>query len=134
MGKRTISLLEGNGGFEWIRQCLKSRGVGDPVFPPHCETEENVMSGGHFDHQQSYLGYIADQLEHDIEYNNISYDEAIGKEYEKLYGFQLETKTVEFLSDVVSQLRRLESILHEYDLAVSGDTCEKTFQERVGIK
>lgn len=91
------------------------------------------MSGGHFDHQQSYLGYIAEQLEHDIEYNDISYEHAVINDG-KHYGYQLEPKTVEFMSDVVNHLRRLETILREYDLAVSGDTCETTFQERVGIK
>jgi hypothetical protein len=39
------------------------------------------MSGGYFNYQQSYFGYIADQLEQDINYNNISYDEAVDKEY-----------------------------------------------------
>jgi len=92
------------------------------------------MSGGHFDHQQSYLGYIADQLELDLEYNDISYDDAVVKDGDRHYGYQLEPKTVVFLSDVVCQLRRLEDILRQYDLAVSGDTCEATFQERVGIK
>ncbi len=29
------------------------------------------MSGGHFDYRQSYLGYIAEQFERDIEYNDI---------------------------------------------------------------
>lgn len=80
------------------------------------------------------MGYIADQLEHDIKYNDISYDDAECKENKGDYGYQMEAKTIEFLSDVVKQLRRLEVILREYDLAVSGDTCEKTFQERVGIK
>jgi len=92
------------------------------------------MSGGHFDYQESRLGYIAEQLEHDIKYNDIPYDVAVVKEDEEHYGYQLEPKTVEFMSDVVNQLRRLETILREYDLAVSGDNCETTFQERVGIK
>ena len=92
------------------------------------------MSGGHFDHQQTYLGYIADQLEHDLEYNDISYDDAKVKDGDRHYGYQLEQKTVAFMSDVVSQLRSIEEILRQYDLAVSGDTCEATFQERVGIK
>lgn len=92
------------------------------------------MSGGHFDHQQSYLGYIAEQLAHDIEYNEISYEHPVIKEGDHHYGFELEPKTVEFMRDVMNQLRQLETILREYDLAISGDTCEKTFQERVGIK
>jgi len=56
------------------------------------------------------------------------------KEGDHHYGFELEPKTVEFMRDVINQLRQLETILREYDLAISGDTCEKTFQERVGIK
>ena len=91
------------------------------------------MSGGHFDYKQAYLGYIADQLERDIAYNAIPYDAAIVKDGEKYYGHQLQPQTVEFMSDVVEQLRRLENILREYDLAVSGVSCEATFQERVGI-
>ncbi len=88
------------------------------------------MSGGHFDYQESRLGYIADQLEQDVENNDIAYEEARGTEY----GHQLEPKTIVFLMDVVLQLRQLEKVLREYDLAVSGDTCEQTFQERIGIK
>lgn len=91
------------------------------------------MSGGHFDYKQAYLGYIADQLERDIAYNAIPYDEAIVKDGEKYYGHQLQPQTIEFMSDVAGQLRRLEHILREYDLAVSGDSCEATFQVRVGI-
>ena len=63
----------------------------------------------------------------------LDYDAAIVKDGEKYYGHQLQPQTVEFMSDVVEQLRRLENILREYDLAVSGDSCEATFQERVGI-
>ena len=88
------------------------------------------MSGGHFDYQESRLGYIAEQLERDIECNDISDDDTTGDGY----GFQLEPKTIVFLKDVARQLKSLEHILREYDLAVSGDTCEKTFQECVGIK
>ena len=76
------------------------------------------MSGGHFDHQQSYLGNIAEQLAHDIEYNDISYEHRVIKEGDHHYGFELEPKTVEFMRDVMNRLRQLE----------------KTFQERVGIK
>jgi hypothetical protein len=38
------------------------------------------MSGGHLDYQECYLGYIADQLEHDIEYNGVLYDNAVIKD------------------------------------------------------
>jgi hypothetical protein len=91
------------------------------------------MSGGHFDFQETHLGYIADQLEQDIECNDIPYDIANAQDDER-YGFQLDPKTIQFLKEVAGQLKRLKNILHEYDLAVSGDTSEKTFQELVGIK
>jgi hypothetical protein len=92
------------------------------------------MSGGHFDYNESQLDHIADKLEQDIEYNDITYENAIGEDYEEKYGNQLEPKTIEFLKTVVQQLRNMRTILHEYDYAVSGDTDEKIFQERVGIK
>ncbi|MBZ4201617.1 MAG: hypothetical protein LAC70_00630 [Methylovulum sp.] len=89
---------------------------------------------GDFDYQEAHLEYIAERLEHDSEYNNNSYDNPVMKEGDHHYGFELEPKTIEFMRDVINQLRQLETILREYDLAISGDTCEKTFQERVGIK
>jgi hypothetical protein len=93
------------------------------------------MSGGHFDYDDSRLDYLADQLEQDIKYNAVPWDNPIKEDDdEEYYGFQLETKTIEYLKGVARQLRELRRVLHEYDYAVSGDTCEKTFQERVGIK
>lgn len=68
------------------------------------------MSGEHFDHQQSYLGYIAEQLAHDIEYNDISYEHPVFKEGDHHYGFELEPKTIEFMRGVMNQLRQLETI------------------------
>ena len=53
---------------------------------------------------------------------------------EEYYGFQLEPETIDFLKDITRQLRELRTVLRDYDLAVSGDTCEKTFRERIGIK
>jgi hypothetical protein len=93
-----------------------------------------MMSGGHFDHNEFYLDSLADQLEQDIKYNEIPWYKPILDGGEELYGFQLEQKSIDFLKDVVLQIRRLKTILHEYDLAVSSDTCEKTFQESVNIK
>ena len=92
------------------------------------------MSGGHFDYKQAYLGYIADQLKHDIKYNDIPYIDAQNTENYDDYGHQLEPKTIVFIKKIAEQLNNLEKILREYDLAVSGDTCEETFQERMGIK
>jgi len=92
------------------------------------------MSGGHFDHNEYYLDYLVDQLEQDVKYNDIRWDAPVFEGGEELYGFQLEQKSIDFIKDVTRKLRQLKTILREYDLAVSSDICEKTFQERVGIK
>lgn len=88
------------------------------------------MSGGHFDYKQHFLGYIADDIERDLDHNHISYDEASGNGPYKTHGYDLQPQTVEFLREVVSQLRKLEDIVHQYDLLVSGDTIEETFINR----
>jgi hypothetical protein len=93
-----------------------------------------IMSGGHFDYKQTYLGYIAEEIEEDIKYNDISFDNSIHDEDgEEHSGYQLKPETINFMEDIVIQLTKLESILREYDLAISGDTSEETFQKRVGI-
>lgn len=92
------------------------------------------MSGGHFDYQEFYLGNVADQLDHDIKYNRIEYDDAVVKDDRKHYGYQLQPETIDFIKDVAQQLRQLQKISRGYDLAISDDTCEQTFQESVGIK
>ena len=92
------------------------------------------MSGGHFDYKQTYLGYIAEEIEDDIKYNDILFDHPVyDEDGEEHYGYQLDPKTVNFMEDIIVQLKKLENILREYDLAISGDTIEKTFQKRVGI-
>lgn len=92
------------------------------------------MSGGHFDYKESYLTYIAEQLEQDIEYNDIHYDDVAGKGYERKYGYQLDSQTIVFLQKIAVQLHCLHDVLREYDLAVSGDSSERSFQDQFNIK
>ena len=35
------------------------------------------MSSGHFTHEESYLDYIADQLEQDIKYSEVPWDHPV---------------------------------------------------------
>lgn len=86
------------------------------------------MSGGHFDYQENYLGYIAEQLEHDIEFNDVEYDSS--KSIDKPYGFQHQLETIEYLKTMVDDLNRLKELLHEYDYAVSGDSSIERFIEK----
>ncbi len=83
------------------------------------------MSGGHFDYKESYLGYIAEQLELDIENNEIEYDDS--KPADTPYGYQHTAETVKFMKIMVDELYKLKEILREYDYAVSGDTSEEEF-------
>jgi hypothetical protein len=86
------------------------------------------MSGGHFDYQESYLGYIAEQLEQDITYNNVEYDSS--NPIDTPYGFQHPPETIEFLKIMVDELNRLQKLLHEYDYAISGDSSKERFLEK----
>lgn len=86
------------------------------------------MSGGHFDYQENYLGYIAEQLEKDIEFNDVEYDSS--KPTNTPYGFQHPPETIEYLNIMVAELNRLQELLHEYDYAVSGDSSKKWFLEK----
>jgi hypothetical protein len=86
------------------------------------------MSGGHFDYQENYLGYIAEQLEQDIEFNDVEYDSS--KPIDTPYGFQHQPETMEYLKIMVDELNRLQELLHEYDYAISGDSSIEQFLEK----
>ncbi len=88
------------------------------------------MSGGHFEYRESYLGYIAEQLEKDIKYNAVEYD--IAKSEDTHYGFQHQPEAIEFMKNMVKKLYKLEELLREYDLSVSGDASEQNFIEKAG--
>ena len=89
------------------------------------------MSGGHFDYQESYLGYIAEQLEQDIQSNDVEYD--ISRPADAPYGFQHQPETIEFMKNMVKELYKLKELLREYDLAVSCDTSEQRFLEKARL-
>ena len=86
------------------------------------------MSGGHFDYHESYLGYIAEQLEHDVENNGIEYD--ISNPADTPYGFQHTPETVNFMKIMIAELYKLKELLREYDYAVSGDSSKEDFLEK----
>jgi len=86
------------------------------------------MSGGHFDYQENYLGYIAEQLQRDIEFNKVEYDSS--RLSNTPCGFQHEPETIEYLKVMVDELNGLQELLHEYDYAVSGDSSIDRFLEK----
>ena len=90
-----------------------------------------IVSGGHFDYKQVYLGYIADQLDEDIQYNDVSWEDPVKVDGEEYSGYQFSPQTIAFMKDTVHQLRDFEATLQEFDLAMAGDTCEETFKKRV---
>lgn len=93
------------------------------------------MSGGYFEYRDRELGYIADDLQDDIDYNDLdctvssSYD---GDDFidEKHFGHHHSEETLVIMRGMVKDLRRLSKLLHEYDWYVSADTSEETFLER----
>ena len=89
------------------------------------------MSGGHFNYQQAHVGYIADQLEEDIQYNDVSWDQPVRKDGEEHSGYQFSPETLAVMKNTVQQLRDLEYVLRELDSAMSGDTGEETLRRRL---
>jgi len=83
------------------------------------------MSGGHFDFGDSYLGYIAEQLEQDVEFNDIEDDIAMSSD--EHHGFQHQPETIEFVKIMIAELYKLKDLLRDYDYYVSGDSTEKDF-------
>ena len=83
------------------------------------------MSGGHFDYRDSYLGYIAEQLEQDVEFNDIECDIAMSSD--EHHGFQHQPETIEFVKIMIEELYKLRDLLREYDYCVSGDSTEQSF-------
>lgn len=98
---------------------------------PCLKKERDKMSGGHFDYRDSYLGYIAEQLEHDVEFNDIEYDIAMSSDAH--YGFQHQPETIEFVKIMIEELYKLRDLLREYDLAVSGDSSEQRFLDKARL-
>lgn len=74
------------------------------------------MSDGHFDGKEFWLLQIADQIEQDIRMSSTPQ-----------FFREFRTETIKLLRSTARKLKKLHSVLHEYDLAVSGDTCEETF-------
>jgi len=91
------------------------------------------MSGGHFNHSEACLEYIAEQIENDIKYNDVSWEQPVSEDGSEHYGYQLKDETMSLMSNVVEQLRDLKYILRQYDLAIEGDTTEEIFLKRVAI-
>jgi hypothetical protein len=85
------------------------------------------MSGGHFDHKQYELEWIAREIERLIEVNDSTelncYGDKIG------YGFSQET--LSHFEDAVMYLRKAAAYAHRIDWLVSGDDSEKNFINRL---
>ncbi|HEX05111.1 MAG TPA: hypothetical protein ENH10_08160 [Bacteroidetes bacterium] len=89
------------------------------------------MSGGHFDYQESYLGYIAEQIEHDVKFNDLEYDSS--KPTDAPYGFQHKPETLEYLKKIVDDLQSLRVLIRAYDYAVSGDSSIESFLDKARL-
>ena len=63
------------------------------------------MSGGHFDYRDSCLGYIAEQLEQDVEFNDIECDIAMSSD--EHHGFQHQPETIEFVKIMIEEAAEL---------------------------
>ncbi len=96
------------------------------------------MSGGHFDYQDQHaINDIIEILERDIKNNDVTYKEKL-YEYDTwscterhTYGYQWSPKTIEFIKNTIKNLRKIQTILHEYDYAVEGDSNIEDFEKNI---
>ena len=84
------------------------------------------MSGGHFNYDESVLERIVEQLQIDLDVSNGK----IVSEYEFDTDIVMSDRSKAATSKLITQLSTISSVLHQYDLWNSGDTCETTFLER----
>lgn len=69
------------------------------------------MSGGHFDYNDSYLEQIAERLRDDLRWDIKDW----------------KPESLVYVRRMLKDVRRLHVLLHEYDWAISDDTCEDEF-------
>jgi len=100
------------------------------------------MSGGSFQYDQYKIGYIADQIEHEIEKNGRKKTtEEIKEEYrdpdwyekypEDLYHYEYPPEVIEKLKEAVKVLRIAKIYAHRVDYLFSGDDSEESFLRRL---
>ena len=76
------------------------------------------MSGGAFDYRDSALTDLQDMIAREIGY--LQY----GSNYTE---YKYNTKTIEYMKNIVHDLERLSKVIHSLDWFVSGDTSEESF-------
>lgn len=101
------------------------------------------MSGGHYNYDQYKIGYIADDIEHEIEKNGkLKTKEELKEEgyrdpdwYEKypedLYHYKYSDEVIEKFKEAVDILRKAQIYAHRVDWLLSGDDGEESFLKRL---
>lgn len=85
------------------------------------------MSGGKFDYNQYRIGYIVDEIEQLIRYNDS--DEVDDYGHKRSYGYPVEI--IEEFKVGVALLKKAQIYAHRIDWLVSGDDGEDSFRERL---
>jgi hypothetical protein len=101
------------------------------------------MSGGHFDHEQYKIGYIADAIEAIIEKNGrektreeLKYEDWRGSDwYEKYpedkFHYKYPDEVIAEFKTAIIHLRTAQIYAHRIDWLISDDDGEETFMERL---
>jgi len=97
------------------------------------------MSGGAFEYNQYKIGYIADQIEHEIEKSGRPKTQEELKEeswrgpdwYEHLNHYKYPDEVIEEFKNAVKHLRVAEIYAQRVDWLLSGDDGDETFMKRL---
>lgn len=85
------------------------------------------MSGGHFDYKQYEIGYVADEIEQIIFYN----DSEELNEYGGTKGYGFNQETIEEFKKALTILKQASIYVQRIDWLVSGDDGEASFHTRL---
>lgn len=101
------------------------------------------MSGGHFDYDQYKIGYIADDIQSQIEKNGrrkteeeLRQESWIDKEWlernpSHINHYEYPPEVIEKFKEAVNILRRAQIYAHRIDWLLSGDDGEESFLRRL---
>mgnify|MGYP001424812085 CR=1 FL=1 len=77
------------------------------------------MSGGHFDYEDMRIYDIACRIKKDIRINNQPNSDG--------YCVGWKPETMEYVKALLRDVIKIHGLLHEYDWAISDDSCEDEF-------
>lgn len=89
------------------------------------------MSGGHFNYNQHYMEYIAEDIEKKIRDNKIKNEWISDEEWERMGRRYYSNETIKEFRKGIKALKKAYVYAQRIDWLISGDDGEETFHKRL---